>query len=595
MARTVDVALELYAIFIGFTDVAETKGLKTTAIGEEASLISRKTVQTTKLLDHFITRAQVEMVGVCEDYLSIEKRDEIDGIEGFDTRRRTYGHKDGRFYGRMRCFDGSRTCVVACGIKNELQRESFVRSCVHTDVLILADGIVAKHFIERIMANYVSQNHYHVVYMDESLKPSEVRANFFFYRFDPTSFVKLSKLFLRRYKEVVIVLGNRIDTVATFENVRRLDTSVTIVVLDKWGLEIEDSNFIALDANEILANRIVDHLPNVPVIAQNVGLGMGEIMEVLVPFGSAYVYRHVGSIEQKNWKIAAIYRNNKLILPAPDTMIWPNDLLLLIGQPTVLREVFRSIKREVGQFPLPFGVNCYLFIDMMRLGAQAIRHLVMTAIYLHQKINDKKLLIRVVNPTDIATLDFIKSYASDDIDVMIDYSYDANLEVVRSDLQQGGVGLCIVHQCCFSMPRLREMLYEFKIPIFCAANVSVNTLKNAGLIMVNDENYEKISSVVFDVAVQLHLSLKLFEYDEVDAKILEHFQNLANIFSKELHIQKTKSNPIRYIAQREKDMLLVYPFSQKVLRARPWKIFSTDPEMLFFKLRSFHQIFIPVS
>ena len=466
---------------------------------------------------------------------------------------------------------------------------------MRTDVLILADGIVAKHLIDRITRNYVSQNHYHIVYMDESIKPQEHNDNFSFYRFDPTSFVKLSKLFLRRYKEVVIVLGNKVDTIASFENVRKLDPSVTIVVLDRWDLEIEDGNFIALNANEILANRVIDHLPNVPVIAQNVGLGLGEIMEVLVPFGSSYVYRHVGSIEQRNWKIAAIYRNNRLILPSPDTMIWPNDLLLLIGEPTVLREVFRSIKREVGQFPLPFGVDCYLFIDMAALQAHEVRHLVLTAIYLHQKINDKRLLIRVINPNDIALLDFIKSYDSDDIEVMIEYRDDKGMDVMRMDLERGRVGLCIVHNRCFRSKSLRETLYTFGIPIFSAANSNVAKLSSEGLIIAPERNYEKISSVVFDVAVQLGLSLKLFEYDEVDKEVLEHFQNLSNIFSKELQILKTKSNPIRHIAENEKDILLVFPFSQKVLKANPLNIFVTDPEALFFKLSQFHQIFIPIS
>ena len=51
-----------------------------------------------------------------------------------------------------------------------------------------------------------------------------------------------------------------------------------------------------LNSDELLATHLYEHLPNVPVIAQNVGTASGEIMEVHVPFGSTYAFRHVGSI-----------------------------------------------------------------------------------------------------------------------------------------------------------------------------------------------------------------------------------------------------------------------------------------------------------
>ena len=44
---------------------------------------------------------------------------------------------------------------------------------------------------------------------------------------------------------------------------------------------------------------MVEKLPNVPVLAQNIGLKQGEIMEIRIPFGSSYAYRYIGSIEQK--------------------------------------------------------------------------------------------------------------------------------------------------------------------------------------------------------------------------------------------------------------------------------------------------------
>ena len=105
-----------------------------------------------------------------------------------------------------------------------------------------------------------------------------------------------------------------------------------------------------------------DQLPNVPLVAQNVGLGQGEIMEVHIPFGSSYAYRHIGSILQRKWKIAALYRDEKQILPTNATMIKPNDTLLILGKPLVLDGVYRTINKRMGLFPEPFGKEYLSFI-----------------------------------------------------------------------------------------------------------------------------------------------------------------------------------------------------------------------------------------
>ncbi len=464
-----------------------------------------------------------------------------------------------------------------------------------TDVLILADGIVAKELLRKIAQNYVHTNRYFVVYQDSSIKLEKEHQNIFFYRFDPTSFVKLSALFHHRFSEVVIVLANKIDTLASFENVRKLDSSVNIVVLDRWNLPFEGKNFIRLNANEILANRVADHLPNIPVTAQNVGLGQGEIMEVLVPFGSAYVYRHIGSIEQKNWRIAAIYRNNRLLLPSASLMIYPNDLLLLVGEPDVLKEVFKSIKQEVGQFPMPFGINSYLFIDMELLDLKSLKHLVLGAVYVHKKFKDRKLFIRIINPTDFAFLHFIKQYDSDSIEVTIDYYKVDPYQRIEEDIKRAKIGLFITHSTMFEKRVFRKFLYRFSIPVLSISQKSFEELKEVGIVLGRNKDLEKISSIIFDIAIQLKLTLKLFQYmqEETNREVIDHFENLANIFSKPITIKKTKLNPIRYIQQYEKNILIIYPFNEKVAKARVWNIFSTDAEALFFKLKEYHQIFIP--
>ena len=219
-------------------------------------------------------------------------------------------------------------------------------------ILILTDGKTGRHFVERVADTYTSENIYYVVSMDkleiEHAKPSQFK----FYQFDPTSFHKLSNLLKMDFMQVIIALKSATDVEVSIKNIRAVKHQLRIVLLDRWGLKFDDQNIVVVNTNDLLSSRLLDYLPNVPVIAQNVGLGEGEIMEVLVPFGSSFVYRHIGALHQKNWRIVAIYRNQRLILPSPKRMIQPNDLLVLVGEPAVLKTVYRSIKRELGQFRL---------------------------------------------------------------------------------------------------------------------------------------------------------------------------------------------------------------------------------------------------
>ena len=464
------------------------------------------------------------------------------------------------------------------------------------NILILADGIVAKHFLERVIENIASKNNYFVVYTDAEVLPDKKTENIKYYRFDPTSFVKISYLFNDNFSQVLIILKNRIDTVASYENIRRVDKNINIVILDRWNLRLDDQNTILLNSNEILANRLIDYLPNVPKIAQNIGLGLGEIMEVLVPFGSSYAYRHIGVIEQKNWKIVAVYRKNRLVLPTPKLMIWPNDLLVVVGDPKVLKNIYRSIKSEIGQFPIPYGQNSYLFIDMSRLNGFEIEKSLEATLSLHKRLKDKKLIIRVINPSNIKILRKIKDLDGKNIEVKIDYFENGYKNIILKDSKLWQIGLLLLYNKEFENIELKKFLYELKIPIFSISNESINSIKSSAILLTKDIDLEHISSSIFDISIQLNLDLILYDIDpdSNDKKdIIEHFENLASIFSKKIRVVKSKNNPIRELREKE-NILLFYPFNKKILKNRVFRFLSTDSEVLYFKLNKFNQVFIPV-
>ena len=462
-------------------------------------------------------------------------------------------------------------------------------------ILILCDGKTGKRFVERVACTYTSENIYYVVSMDKLDIPNAKPSQFKFYQFDPTSLYKLANLLKMEFIQVIISLKTSLDVEISIKNIRSVKSQLRIVTLDSWGLEFEDPNMVVVNTNELLSSRLLDYLPNVPVIAQNVGIGEGEIMEVLVPFGSSFVYRHIGALEQNNWKIVAMYRNQRLILPSPKRMIQPNDLLVLVGEPSVLKTVYRAIKRELGQFPAPYGSNLYLYIDMAVEEENSLLKLIKRTKYIHRNLGDK-LYIRVVNASNIELLAKIKSHRSDDIIIDIDYMSKGYEDIILNDMKLMDIGMVLISSKLFAISSLRECLYKSKIPILKLSKKPFSKLKESIVVLNSNKDLEKISTTIFDISSQLSFNLELFDFNEESsdekARITEHYENLSTIFSKSIKLISEEANPIRFLKQKE-NFLYCLPFSEKILERPLYSIFSTDTEKLYHRLGDYHQFFIP--
>jgi len=463
-------------------------------------------------------------------------------------------------------------------------------------ILIISDGNVGEHFIQRAIETYTSENIYYIVQTKEKVFEDVNPARFKFYEFDPTSLYKIANLLKMEFVQVFIAMDSVIDVENTIKNIRTIKKQLRVIVLNQWNMENEDPNVVLINSNEILASRLLDYLPNVPVIAQNVGIGEGEIMEVLVPFGSSFVYRHIGVIEQKNWRIVAIYRNRKLVMPSRRRMIQPNDLLVLVGEPAVLKSVYRAIKRELGQFPEPFGSNLYLYLDMNIVNHSTIEELVRRAVFVHKKFKHD-LIIKIVNPSNIEILEYIKEYR--DINVIVDIGYDSvNLESeFHSDIKYHHVGLVIVSKEMFASFRIRNTLYEAHVPVLKISDKPFSSVKDAALILSDNRDFEKVSATIFDISEQMNFNIELYNYmnEHQDDKeqVIEHYYNLSTIFSKSIKVFKENDNPIKILKQKD-DFIQILPFTHKLTTRRIYSLFSTDSERLHYKLDDYHQIFIPV-
>lgn len=464
--------------------------------------------------------------------------------------------------------------------------------------LIIADGIVAKRFLEQAGDVKSRYNEFFVVYQDETILPTIKPANFTYFNFDPTSHPKLSSVLKNDVTDIFIVLKSKNDALIVFESIRKEKKNIKITMLDLWGIALEDRFLTKIDTLSLLSQKLIERLPGVPVTPKDVGLGIGEIVEVSIPFSSSYVYRFIGSIEQRNWKIVGIYRDGKLIIARDHHVIQPNDSLLIIGEPNILKTVYNGIKEELGQFPSPFGANLYVYMDFSILSKKRIEKNIEDILYLNSIVKNKKIFVRIINPNNFALLDKLRELETKTTSIEIDYFVNRIEECIQGDIKQFNIGAIVTDRSIFSERKNQKLFYKLSLPILKLGDEKLESCTKTIVILNDIFESEKISSVVFDISKQLNASISLLSYDidENDKeKIIEHYENLSKIFGKKINITELKDKNPLLALRKEEGIFHVLPFSRDILRRKIYTYFSTDIESSYFILDRFNQLFVPIN
>jgi Trk K+ transport system NAD-binding subunit len=96
--------------------------------------------------------------------------------------------------------------------------------------------------------------------------------------------------------------------------------------------------------------------------ASTIGLGQGDAIEVRVLPTSPFIGARLSQLRPVDWRVAAIYRGGRLVLPTGAATIEPEDRVLLVGDPSVLPRIAEDLRVGVPDFPLRFGPNVVAFL-----------------------------------------------------------------------------------------------------------------------------------------------------------------------------------------------------------------------------------------
>lgn len=471
-------------------------------------------------------------------------------------------------------------------------------------IVLIGDGIVAKKFLETVLEKYFSNNLYIVVSKDPSFVPSKIPSTFNFQIFDPTSAYKLLSVVNAEISDVFIIMEDPKEREVVYEIIKSKHKDIR-VVLSAYEDEItlssilEDEKSVLIEEAKTISGRLLARLPNVPLIPQGFGLEQGEVMEIGVPFGSVFTYRHIGSIQQKNYKIVGIYRHGEFILSNYSIVIQPTDVLLVAGDPKVLENVYRQIKSDIGQFPAPFGKDIYVYVDTVLQSKKAVMRDIYEALYIHKNTKSARLNICVLNPCNLELLKEIKSLDEADVNVRLEYNRMSFIEKLQEDAEKK-IGLVVVGKEIFSSRHHRKALFELSTPVLKSSSRRLENVKQS-VVVLNDEmsEGENISSIIFDISIQMKLEVMLYDFDpdkHYQKEIVQDYENLSRIFDKKIKITRTNSkNPILFLKESKNPILHFLPFEQCITRTRFFWFFSTKVEKISFMLDNNPQIFIPIT
>ena len=461
-------------------------------------------------------------------------------------------------------------------------------------ILIFAGAKESKLLVEKIISSYLNIGEFHIIYEDEEIKDSfKEQENIFFYKINFYSPVIYKKFIYSEFNKIIIVIKNAEVAKFVLDKIKFQKAPILFV---KFWMEFDEipklNNIEIIDIPQHLTNKIIDFLPGVPLFARDIGLGVGEIIEVEIPIFSPFAYKSPFYIEEMyNVKAAAIYRQNSLRMINKSTTILPNDKLLLIGEPHILKELYNQIRKETGSFPQPYGQNIYLLLDMKNMQKEEISELLKAALILHKKLQNKKLIIKIINPT-LRAYRIYKLYKFSNIDIHTDYFATHYTNTFINDTKKFNIGLIITNEKFFT--KYKKEFFEIKKPIFKKGKETLKKCNNLTVIL-HENNIKRIASAIFDISYQLGIKLKFLNADPENShkEIVEYLKHLSKLFNfSNVEFNTTKENPIRKL-NKENNICLIEALKEKPI-SKIKEILMPKIEYSYILLSKHNQFLIPV-
>jgi Trk K+ transport system NAD-binding subunit len=123
------------------------------------------------------------------------------------------------------------------------------------------------------------------------------------------------------------------------------------------ALDVEVVNVFKASAHSIL--NLIQSAIRTP---QEIGSGQGEILELTVHPRSRLTHKPLARLVPLSWRVGLIYRNEKVIVPDGRTRLMPNDRVIILGDPSVVKTLSELLTFSTHDFPLEYGSLALVYL-----------------------------------------------------------------------------------------------------------------------------------------------------------------------------------------------------------------------------------------
>ena len=228
-------------------------------------------------------------------------------------------------------------------------------------ILVLGLGYFERELIRDISRNWQVLA---VDHNDERIKTAESQIPSAQYiRGDVSSILTWKKLDFSDLRVIISTIRDRdvnLEVCRIAREVLGLRQTIMVLVYDhseNLDQQFEPYDAVLIKPVELGIQVVRKKLEKNVGQAINIGLGKGELLEVHVLSHSHLVGRKLKHLRPSQWHIAAIYRDNKLLIPTGNNSLKVGDRVVLVGDPNLLENVAEILIKGKPQFPLQYGTD----------------------------------------------------------------------------------------------------------------------------------------------------------------------------------------------------------------------------------------------
>ncbi|WP_432737470.1 NAD-binding protein [Maridesulfovibrio sp. FT414] len=340
--------------------------------------------------------------------------------------------------------------------------------------------------------------------------------------------------------------------------------SETAAALRKNGINV-------IQLGKMAAGQLYHYLQDPRMRVTPLNLGPANVMEVNASEHLTIVGKRAGYLKRKGMQLVALFRNEGIYFPKPDTLIRAEDRLVIIGDSSVFQNVCGLLECNNPHFPLAYGPGMLVALKEGK-NLSGVEPEVNEALYVAQNTQIKNVTLLNAEPRE-SYQEHLTNWPQN-ISVGIDSVKGSLPEVIRECCRESNYGLVV------TAPFEGGLLKALGKPLYVslAHDIDRPVLISKGTAPYNRFIVPFNGSAMAELAVEIAVDIKRQIGGEISIAVVEEPEFITGDVTRDWkdrvlaraselgHIYKTKfelitrrGNPVREVAalSAEHDLMIV--------------------------------------